>query len=241
MSKNPHSRGRPQKEVKEFEEEVLQIDRVTRVVKGGRRLRFRATVIIGNRKGKVGVGVGKSEEVVGAIQKAVADAKKNLATIIVDGTTIPHETKVKYKSARIILIPASEGTGIIAGGPIRKVVELSGIRNILSKSLGTTNKISCARATLLALAEMQKTPFTKNPEFPEIKEKKQHRPERPQRKKFAPRNDRNQQPRDKADPSVKFVPKDTPETKAPEAPKEPVKEAVQTEAPKAETPKESNN
>ena len=150
MSKKPHSRNH-QKEVKEFDEEVLQIDRVTRVVKGGRRLRFRATVIIGNRKGKVGVGVGKSEEVVGAIQKAVADAKKNLATIIVDKTTIPHATKVKYKSARIILIPASEGTGIIAGGALRVVLEHAGIRNVLSKRYGTTNKLVNAQCTMKAL------------------------------------------------------------------------------------------
>lgn len=160
MSKRAHSKAGP-REVKEFEEEVLQIDRVTRVVKGGRRLRFRATVIIGNRKGKVGVGVGKSEEVVGAIQKAVADAKKSLITVTMDGTTVPHEVKVKYKSAKILIMPASDGTGLIAGGPIRKIVELSGIKNILSKSFGTTNKIACARATIIALGQMKKTRFTK--------------------------------------------------------------------------------
>jgi small subunit ribosomal protein S5 len=234
MSKKPHSRNH-QKEVKEFDEEVLQIDRVTRVVKGGRRLRFRATVIIGNRKGKVGVGVGKSEEVVGAIQKAVADAKKNLATIIVDKTTIPHATKVKYKSARIILIPASEGTGIIAGGPVRKVVELAGIRNILSKSLGTTNKISCARATLLALAGMERTPFTGKAEFPEIKEVKRDRQDRPPRKKFQRRDNNNtNKPAEAPKAEVK------PEVKKEEAPKAVPQEAPKTETP-AEAPKESNN
>ena len=186
MSKRPHTKTGGGKETKEFEEEVLQIDRVPRVVKGGRRLRFRATVIIGNRKGKVGVGVGKSEEVVGAIQKAVADAKKNMITVILDGTTVPHQTNIKYKSAHVLLIPACAGTGIIAGGPVRKVVELAGIRNLLSKSLGTTNKISCARATIEALKEMKKTPFSKKPEFPtEADRPKQQERQRPPR-----RNDR---------------------------------------------------
>lgn len=165
MSQRAHSKNSQVREVKEFEEEVLQIDRVTRVVKGGRRLRFRATVIIGNRKGKVGVGVGKSEEVVGAIQKAVADAKKSLITVTMNGTTVPHEVKVKYKSAVVLLLPASEGTGIIAGGPIRKIVALAGIKNILSKSFGTTNKIASARATINALSLMKKTPFSKKAEF----------------------------------------------------------------------------
>lgn len=148
------------REVKEYEEEVLQIDRVTRVVKGGRRMRFRATVILGNRKGKVGVGVGKSEEVIGAIGKAVSDAKKNLINITMDGTTIPHQIQTKYKSAKVLLMPAMEGTGIIAGGPVRKIVELSGIKNIMSKSFGTTNKIACARATIEALKSLRETPFS---------------------------------------------------------------------------------
>lgn len=148
------------REVKEFEEDVLEIDRVTRVVKGGRRMRFRATVIIGNRKGKVGVGVGKSEEVIGAIGKAVSDAKKNLINIVMDGTTIPHQVQTKYKSAKVLLMPAMDGTGIIAGGPVRKIIELSGIKNIMSKSLGTTNKIACARATIEALKSLRETPFS---------------------------------------------------------------------------------
>jgi len=167
MAKKPHSKSRHGKEPKEFEEVVLQIDRVTRVVKGGRRLRFRATVIIGDRKGRVGVGVGKSEEVVGSIQKAIADAKKNLITIKMDRTTIPHEIKIKYKSAQILLIPAAEGTGIIAGGAVRKVVELAGIKDILSKSFGTTNKISCSRATLKALSQLRETPFSKTKQQPQ--------------------------------------------------------------------------
>jgi len=159
MSKRPHSKNSPVREVKEFEEEVLELARVTRVVKGGRRMRFRATVVIGNRNGKVGVGVGKSEEVVGSIQKAISDAKKNLIVVKMDGTTIPHDVAVKYKSASILMMPAAPGTGIIAGGAIRKVVELAGIKDILSKSFGTTNKISCSRATLEALSLLKENSF----------------------------------------------------------------------------------
>ena len=137
---------------KEYFEEVLQIDRVTRVVAGGRRLRFRVTLVMGNKKGKVGMGVGKAGEVVVAIQKATQQAKKNMLNVKIVDETITHPLKHKYKSARIILMPAKEGTGIIAGGAVRKVIELAGIKNVLSKSLGTSNKISVARATLEALA-----------------------------------------------------------------------------------------
>ncbi len=136
------NKGRAPREKKEFEEEVIQIDRVTRVVKGGRRLRFRATVVIGNKKGKVGVGIGKSTEVQGAIQKAISQAKKTLITVPIVGQTIPHKIKFKYKSAHLLLMPACPGTGIIAGGPLRKIIELSGIEDILSKSLGNNNKLT---------------------------------------------------------------------------------------------------
>lgn len=155
MGKPAHKKGRsPMKEVKEFDEEVIQIDRVTRVVKGGRRLRFRATVVIGNRKGKVGIGIGKSNEVATAIQKAVQKAKHSLITVPIFRDTIPHDIKHKFKSSRIMMMPAGEGTGVIAGGAIRKVVELAGIKNILSKSFGTNNKVSntqCAYETLKLL------------------------------------------------------------------------------------------
>ncbi len=139
---------------KEYFEEVLQIDRVTRVVAGGRRLRFRVTLVMGNKKGKVGMGVGKAGEVVVAIQKATQQAKKNMLNVKVVNETIPHSLKHKFKSARIMLMPAGEGTGIIAGGAVRKVIELAGIKNILSKSFGTSNKISVAQATLEALAQI---------------------------------------------------------------------------------------
>lgn len=151
----------PVKERKEFDEEVIQIDRVTRVVKGGRRLRFRATVVIGNKKGKVGMGIGKSVEVTGAIQKAIAQAKKSLITVPMVGQTIPHKIKVKYKSARLLLMPACPGTGIIAGGPLRKIIELAGIQNVLSKALGNNNRVTNTQAALLALSRLQEIPWIK--------------------------------------------------------------------------------
>ncbi|MBI4231905.1 30S ribosomal protein S5 [Candidatus Peregrinibacteria bacterium] len=146
------------KEPKEFEEEVVQIDRVTRVVKGGRKLRFRATVVIGNKKGKVGIGIGKSQEVTGAIQKAIAKCKKNLITVPLDGFTVPHDIKIKYKAARLLLLPAVPGTGLIAGGTVRKVLELAGVKDILSKCYGTTNKVNNTKVTFEALSKLRETP-----------------------------------------------------------------------------------
>ncbi len=143
------------KEVKEFEEEVIQVDRVTRVVKGGRRLRFRATVVIGDKKGTVGYGIGKATEVQQAIQKAVAKAKKRLIKVPVYNGTIPHMVQVKYKASVVLMKPASIGTGIIAGGAVRQIMELAGIHNILSKSLGSTNKINTAKATYEALTKLR--------------------------------------------------------------------------------------
>ena len=159
MAKRAHSKGGPMREVKEFDEEVIQIDRVTRVVKGGRKLRFRATVAIGNRKGKLGLGIGKSHEVTGAIQKAIAKAKKTLITVPLDGTTIPHDIRIKVKSSRILMLPAAPGTGIIAGSSIRKLVDLAGIKDILSKSLGTSNRVNNAKATFEALQRLKITPL----------------------------------------------------------------------------------
>ncbi|MFC1600375.1 30S ribosomal protein S5 [Patescibacteria group bacterium] len=150
------------KEKKEFEEEVIQIDRVTRVVKGGRRLRFRATVVIGDRKGRVGIGIGKSNEVAAAIQKAIQKAKRSLIRVPIFRDTIPHDIKIKHKASRMILLPAGEGTGIIAGGAVRKVVELAGIKNILSKSFGTNNRVSNTQCAYKALGLLRKR-HEKNP------------------------------------------------------------------------------
>ena len=140
---------------KEYEEKVVQIDRVTYVVAGGKRMRFRVLVVIGNRKGKVGVGVAKAAEIPNAINKAVAQAKKLLIEVPIKDGTISHEIKYKYGPAYILLKPASAGTGIIAGGPVRAVIELSGITDILSKMLGSENKINNVFATYEALKSFQ--------------------------------------------------------------------------------------
>ena len=136
---------------KEFEEVVVNIDRVARVVKGGRRFRFKALVVVGNRKNKVGVGVAKGADVQAAIAKATDVAKKHLVTIPVVNETIPHEMEVKLAGARVLIKPAAPGTGIIAGGVVRAVIGVTGIRNMLSKSLGSTNKVNIAYATVEAL------------------------------------------------------------------------------------------
>lgn len=143
------------REKPEFEQKLLDLARVTRVVKGGRRFRFRATLVIGNRKGNVGVGVAKGSDVSDAIQKAYNDAKKNMITVKLAGNTISHDVSVKLGSAKVLLKPASEGRGVIAGGAVRSVVDLAGIRDIVSKSLGSSNKLNVARATVEALKEIK--------------------------------------------------------------------------------------
>jgi len=142
------------REKPEYDQKLLDLARVARVVKGGRRFRFRATLVIGNQKGKVGVGVGKGADVSDAIKKAFDDAKKSMITITLAKNTIPHEISHKVGSARIILKPASPGRGIIAGGAIRTVVDLAGIKDIVSKSLGTSNKLNVARAAISAFNEL---------------------------------------------------------------------------------------
>jgi small subunit ribosomal protein S5 len=139
------------KEKPEFEQKLLDLARVTRVVKGGRRFRFRATLVIGDRKGRVGVGVAKGSDVSDSIDKAYNDAKKNIITVKMNGGTIYHDVLIKQGSARVMLKPAKEGRGIIAGGAVRAVVDLAGIHDIVSKSMGTSNKLNVARATLEAL------------------------------------------------------------------------------------------
>lgn len=152
------------KEAKEFAEEVIQIDRVTRVVKGGRRMRFRATVVIGDRNGRVGLGVGKSNEVQAAISKAITQAKKTVLRVPLINDTIPHDIQYKFKAAKIKMMPAGPGTGLIVGGAMRKVVDLAGIKNLLAKSIGTSNKLAAARATYNALALLKENPFIKKVE-----------------------------------------------------------------------------
>ncbi len=146
---------RKEVEQPEFEERVVTINRVTKVVKGGRRFRFAALVVIGDRKGNVGFGTGKSQEVPEAIKKAVENAKKNMITVATVKTTSPHEVTGVYGAGRVILRPASEGTGVIAGGPVRAVVELAGISDILSKSLGSATPINVVRATIEGLKSLE--------------------------------------------------------------------------------------
>ena len=136
---------------KEFEEVVINIDRVARVVKGGRRFRFKALVVVGNHKNKVGVGVAKGADVQAAIAKATDVAKKHLITIPIANETIPHDMEVKLSGARVLIKPAAPGTGIIAGGVVRAIIGVTGIRNLLSKSLGSANKVNIAYATIEAL------------------------------------------------------------------------------------------
>jgi small subunit ribosomal protein S5 len=149
-SRKPVRREKP-----EFEQKLLNLARVTRVVKGGRRFRFRATVVIGNRKGKVGVGVSKGQDVSDSIKKAYNDAKKNLVEIPLSGATIPHDVKSKLGSARVLLKPGHPGQGVIAGGAVRAVVDLLGVKDIVSKSLGSSNPLNVARATVKALQELR--------------------------------------------------------------------------------------
>ena len=142
----------------EWKEQVVQIRRVTKVVKGGKKLSFRAIVIVGNQKGQVGVGCAKAAEVIIVIQKAVADGRKNLINVPIFKTTIPHPITGRSGAGAVMLRPASQGTGIIAGGAVRSVLELAGIENILSKSLGSKSPLNAANATLEALKSLR--PFS---------------------------------------------------------------------------------
>ena len=162
MKKDRKKRRNGRRPKSEFDQQLLDLARVTRVVKGGRRFRFRATMVVGNRKGKVGVGVAKGADVSQAIQKAVADAKKNIVIVNRDGSTIAHDINQKLASARVLLKPAKEGRGIIAGGAVRTVVELAGIRDIVAKSYGSSSKLNVARATIEALKQLQKTTVDEN-------------------------------------------------------------------------------
>ncbi len=157
-SSNPdrqNRRDRRDREPSEFAETTLSVDRVTRVVKGGRRMRFRAIVVIGNRKGKVGLGTGKANEVQAAVQKATKAAKRAMIKVPIMKGTIPHNVDLKFKAAKLRLMPASEGTGIIAGGPLRVILDHAGVRNVLAKRFGTGNTLVNAQAGIKALQKLK--------------------------------------------------------------------------------------
>jgi len=143
------------KEEKQFEEHVVHIDRVARVVKGGRRFRFRALVVVGDRKSRVGVGVSKGRDVQAAVTKAVDVAKRSLVAVPQSKGTIPHDVQAKVGGSNILLKPASSGTGLIAGGVVRTIIEIAGVKDVLSKSLGSSNKINSAYATIEALQQLR--------------------------------------------------------------------------------------
>ena len=142
-------------QVSEFKEKLVAVNRVTKVVKGGRNFRFAALVVVGDEKGRVGAGIGKAAEISEAIRKGVDDAKKHLITVPLVGTTIPHDTIGFFSTGKVVLMPAPEGTGVIAGGAARAVLELAGVKDIRTKSYGTNNRINMVKATLEGLRQLR--------------------------------------------------------------------------------------
>ena len=142
-------------QVSEFKERLVAINRVSKTVKGGRNMRFSALIVVGDENGRVGCGMGKAAEVPEAIRKATEDAKKHLVNVPLNGTTIPHDSTGYYSTAKVVLLPAPEGTGVIAGGAARAVLEMAGVRNIRTKSFGTNNPINMVKATLEALKQLR--------------------------------------------------------------------------------------
>ena len=142
-------------QVSEFNEKLVAVNRVSKTVKGGRNMRFSALMVVGDEKGRVGCGMGKAVEIPEAIRKGLEDAKKSMITVPLNGTTIPHEVVGVFGTGKVKLLPAPEGTGVIAGGPVRAVLEACGIKNIVTKSIGSNNKINMVRATLAGLKQLR--------------------------------------------------------------------------------------
>jgi small subunit ribosomal protein S5 len=155
MEKRRRQSGGGERERSEFDQKVVEVKRVTRVTSGGKRMRFRALVVIGDHKGKVGMGLKKGADVSESVNKAVNAAKKNMVTLALVNQTIPHVLNIKYKSASLMLKPAKPGTGVIAGGAVRSVVELSGIKNVVCKMLGSNNKVNNVKAVFEAFKKMK--------------------------------------------------------------------------------------
>ncbi len=148
---NPKEGG----EAREFDQKLVEVKRVTRVTGGGKRMRFRALVVIGDHKGKIGIGLRKGMDVTEAINKAVNAAKKNMITVPIVNDTIPHQVNIKYKSSKLLMIPARPGTGVIAGGAVRSVLDLAGVKNVISKMIGSNNKTNNVRAAYEAFKMMR--------------------------------------------------------------------------------------
>ncbi|MFO0862486.1 MAG: 30S ribosomal protein S5 [Candidatus Saccharibacteria bacterium] len=172
MNDNRQNQFQTGREASEYEEKILALDRVTRVVKGGRRFRFRATAVIGDGKGKVGVGVGKGGDAPSSIVKAVAKAKRAMIEFPLQDSTIPHEIQVSFGGATVFMKPAAPGTGVIAGGTVRAVLEAAGVSDILTKSLGSSSKINNAYATIEALKQLQQ-PVKKTEKLKAVAKKKE--------------------------------------------------------------------
>ena len=150
-----NSRDNNDKQAREFDQKVVEIKRVTRVVAGGKRMRFRALVVIGDHKGKVGIGLKKGMDVTESVNKAVNAAKKSMITVPIVNETIPHEVKIKYKSSNLLMMPARPGTGVIAGGAVRSVLDLAGVKNVISKMIGSNNKTNNVRAAFEAFKTLR--------------------------------------------------------------------------------------
>ena len=142
-------------QVSEFKEKLVAVNRVSKTVKGGRNMRFSALMVVGDEKGRIGCGMGKAVEIPEAIRKGTEDAKKNMVTVSLVGTTIPHEVIGVYGTGRVLLMPAPEGTGVIAGGPVRQVLEAVGVKNIRTKSIGSNNPINMVKATMEGLKQLR--------------------------------------------------------------------------------------
>ena len=155
MAREDRRPQRRQEENDGFIKKLIQVNRVTKVVKGGRNMRFAALVVVGDGKGRVGAGTGKANEVPEAIEKATAQAKRNLVTVPMVGASIPHEVDGKFGRGHVHMLPAPTGTGVIAGGPVRAIMECAGIKDIRTKSHGTSNPINCVKAAIAGLAELK--------------------------------------------------------------------------------------